>query len=115
VDVESHPRAVSINTGHISTRGCPRVGDNEPKSEPTKPRCRVCDTGQGRQKVRAHDAGLKPQQKKKTLGSRVAQRGLGRHGSIETRGMFRMVGHTGGDLGVPRAISGNDVGKLNSR
>ena len=78
------------------------------------PGCVHSATGQGRHKVRAHDAGLRPHFKKK-LGSRVAQRGLGRHGSIENLEMVRVVGHTGWDKIVSRANSGADVDKFNIR
>ena len=62
--------------------------------------------------MRAHDAGLRPQKKKrkrkkKHRGSRATQRGLGRHGSIENWEMVRVVGHLEWDKTVSRANSGD--------
>ena len=69
--------------------------------------------------MRAHDAGLRPQEKKKkekkekekkAPGQQATQRGLGRHGSIENWEMVRVVGHPEWDKTVSRANSGADVG-----
>ena len=59
--------------------------------------------------MRAHDAGLRPQKKKKKKapGQQATQRGLGRHGSIENWEMVRVVGHLEWDKTVSRANSGD--------